>query len=244
MGGNNPLVVDEIHDLDAAVYQTVLSSFLTSGQRCTSARRVIIPDSSLGDEYLHRLIGTTQALKVAPYDTSPEPFMGSLISYVQALKHLHAQKILIDLGGSALVPMNLLKDYTGLLSAGIIDMTSVINAPDEEIFAPLIQVYRYKHFEEAIRLANNTRYGLAAGLLSDNESHYKQFYQEVRAGLINWNRPTTGAASNLPFGGVGCSGNYRPSAYFAADYCSYPIASMEQPMLSMPSQLLPGITLE
>jgi succinylglutamic semialdehyde dehydrogenase len=244
MGGNNPLVLGEVHDLDAAVYQTILSSFITSGQRCTCARRVMVPDSSLGDEFLHRLIRATQALKVAPYDTSPEPFMGTVISYVQALKNLHAQKTLIDLGGSPLMPMSLLKDYTGLLSAGIIDMTSVINAPDEEIFAPLIQVYRYKHFEDAIRLANTTRYGLSAGLLIVNESHYKQFYQKVRAGLINWNRPTTGAASSLPFGGVGCSGNNRPSAYFAADYCSYPIASMEQPVLSMPSQLLPGITME
>lgn len=111
-------------------------------------------------------------------------------------------------------------------------------------FCPLVQIYRYSHFEQAIELANQTRYGLAAGLLGDNERHYHQFYQEVRAGLINWNRPTTGAPSSLPFGGVGLSGNHRPSAYFAADYCSYPIASMEQTHLTKPDHILPGIVLE
>lgn len=244
MGGNNPLVIDEVDDLDAAVYQTILSSFITSGQRCTCARRVLIPASALGDEFLRRLIRTSQTLKVGAYDNRPEPFMGSVINHLQALRHLEAQKNLIHLGGTSLVPMELIKENTGLLSAGIIDMTAVANAPDEELFAPLMQIYRYTDFADALRLANTTRYGLSAGLLSNNEAHYQQFYKHIRAGLINWNRPTTGAASSLPFGGVGYSGNHRPSAYFAADYCSYPIASMEQSSLNRPEQLLPGITLE
>lgn len=244
MGGNNPLVIDELRDIDAAVYQTILSSYITSGQRCTSARRVIVPDSSMGDEFINRLTRIAQTIIVAPFDNTPEPFMGPVISYVQALKHVHAQKKLIELGGTNLLPMKLLAEYTGLLSPGIIDMSQVAKAPDEEIFAPLIQLYRYQHFDEAIQLANSTKYGLSAGLLGDNQGHYQRFYNEVRAGLINWNRPTTGAASSLPFGGVGCSGNHRPSAYFAADYCSYPIASMEQPVLSKPEQFLPGITME
>lgn len=140
--------------------------------------------------------------------------------------------------------MNLIAERTGLLSPGMIDMTHVKNPPDEEIFAPLVQIYRYTHFEQAITLANQTRYGLVAGLLSNNEQHYHQFYHHVRAGLINWNRPTTGAASSLPFGGVGLSGNHRPSAYFAADYCAYPVASMEHPSLTMPEHILPGIVLK
>ena len=244
MGGNNPLVIDEVSDINAAVYQTLLSSFITSGQRCTCARRVIIPNSSQGDEFLFRLIKATQTIKVGPFDKDPEPFMGPVISYLQALKHLHSQKMLNELGGTSLLSMKLLTEYTGLLSPGIIDMTQVTNPPDEELFAPFIQIYRYDHFDQALQLANKTKYGLAAGLLSDNEAHYQKFYQTVNAGLINWNRPTTGAASNLPFGGIGFSGNHRPSAYFAADYCSYPIASMEQPLLSKPEKLLPGILLE
>lgn len=244
MGGNNPLVIDEVADLNAAVYQTILSSFITSGQRCTCARRIIIPNSHQGDEFLNRLIKASKSLQVAPFDSQPEPFMGPVISHLQALKLLHAQKLLIEAGGESLLQMTLLTEYTGLLSPGIIDMTKVANPADEELFAPFVQIHRYDHFEEALQLANQTRYGLAAGLFSDHEKRYQEFYHTVRAGLINWNRPTTGAASSLPFGGVGFSGNHRPSAYFAADYCSYPIASMEQNHLAVPAQLVPGIVLE
>lgn len=244
MGGNNPLVVDEVRDLNAAVYQSLLSTLITSGQRCTCARRVIIPNTHQGDEFLKRFINACKAVKVGAFDEKPEPFMGPVISHIQALKHLHAQKRLIEMGGESLLSMTLLAEYTGLLSPGIIDMTRVANPPDEEIFAPFVQIHRYDTFDQAIQLANQTRYGLAAGLLSDKEANYHLFYQEIRAGLINWNRPTTGAASSLPFGGIGFSGNHRPSAYFAADYCSYPIASMEQPLLTAPAQLLPGIVLE
>ncbi|MFJ1267567.1 succinylglutamate-semialdehyde dehydrogenase [Legionella lytica] len=244
MGGNNPLVIDEISNINAAVYHTLLSALLTAGQRCTCARRVMIPDTVQGDAFLQSFINACKALKVGPYDQQPEPFMGPVISYDQALKHLQSQKKLLESGGESLLSMSLLAENTGLLSPGIIDMTKVSKPADEEIFAPLVQIHRYKHFDEAISLANQTRYGLAAGLLSDNEANYQSFYQKVRAGLINWNRPTTGAASNLPFGGVGFSGNHRPSAYFAADYCAYPVASMEQPLLTTPAQQLPGIILD
>lgn len=244
MGGNNPLIIDEIEDINAAVYQTLLSTLITAGQRCTCARRVMISNTTQGDRFLAHLLKACQSLKVGPYDHLPEPFMGPVISHKYALNHLLSQKLLIESGGSTLLPMKLLQENTGLLSPGVIDMTQVNNPKDEEIFAPLIQIYRYEDFSHAIDLANQTRYGLAAGLLSNNEQNYQKFYHSVRAGLINWNRPTTGAASSLPFGGVGLSGNHRPSAYFAADYCSYPVASMEQTRLTTPAELLPGIVLE
>jgi len=244
MGGNNPLVVDEVRFLNAAVYHTLISTLITSGQRCTCARRVIIPDSQQGDEFLKRFIKACKSVRIGAFDIQPEPFMGPVISHQQALKHLESQKALIQSGGESLLTMQLLADNTGLITPGIIDMSAVKNPLDEEIFAPFVQIHRYKKFDEALHLANQTRYGLAAGLLSDNEQHYQQFYQTIRAGLINWNRPTTGAASSLPFGGVGRSGNHRPSAYFAADYCAFPVASMEQSRLITPAQFLPGIVLD
>lgn len=244
MGGNNPLVIDEVSDLNAAVYHTLLSTMITSGQRCTCARRLMIPRTHQGDAFLERLIKACANLKVGPFDKQPEPFMGPVISANQAIKHLNAQKALVEKGGESLLSMKLLTQYTGLLSPGLMDMTEVKNQADEEIFAPFIQIYRYDEFDHALELANQTRYGLAAGLLSDKKENFQRFYQTVRAGLINWNRPTTGAASHLPFGGVGLSGNHRPSAYFAADYCSYPIASMEQPLLQTPEKTLPGIVLD
>ncbi|KTC97989.1 succinylglutamate-semialdehyde dehydrogenase [Legionella erythra] len=243
MGGNNPLIIDEIGDIEAAVYQTLLSSFITSGQRCTCARRLIIAQNATGDRFLDKLLAASRHLRVGDWTMQPEPFMGPVISHDHALGHLKAQDNLLQSGGKAILPMTLLKDESGLLSPGLIEMTRVSHPEDIELFAPLAQIYRYHDFDEALYLANQTRYGLAAGLLSDNAAHYQRFYQQVRAGLINWNKPTTGAASNLPFGGVGLSGNHRPSAYFAADYCSYPIASQEQEILQRPEQLLPGIFL-
>ena len=244
MGGNNPLIVDDVENMDAACYQTILSAFITAGQRCTCARRIFIKDNPQGSEFLAKLVNSSKKIKVGAFTETPEPFLGPVISHEHAMAHLHKQQQLTDAGGISLLTMSLLRENSGLLSPGIIDMTSVDNPPDEEIFAPFLQVYRYQQFDQALKMANQTQYGLAAGLLSDNAEHYQQFYHTIRAGLINWNRPTTGAAGSLPFGGVGRSGNHRPSAYFAADYCSYPVASMEQPLLHMPGQLLPGIYLE
>ena len=97
--------------------------------------------------------------------------------------------------------------------------------------------------EEAVKLANNTRYGLAAGLLSESAEEYAAFLRHVRAGIVNWNRPLTGASSAAPFGGIGASGNHRASAYYAADYCAYPQASLESATLTLPDKLSPGLTL-
>ncbi len=241
MGGNNALVIDEVKDMNAALYISLLSTLMTAGQRCTCARRLLVPESSWGDTFLKEFISTCQTIKIGPHTELPEPFMGPIIRHEHALAHLQTQQQLIDLGGKSLLKMTLLKDKTGLLSPGIIDMTKVKNPPDDEIFAPFIQVYRYKNFKDAIHLANQTRYGLVAGLISDDPNHYQMFYNSIKAGLINWNKATTGAASNLPFGGVGLSGNHRPSAYFAADYCAYPVASQEQTALKMPEKKLPGV---
>ena len=80
---------------------------------------------------------------------------------------------------------------------------------------------------EALARANATRYGLSAGLVSDDPKTWDHFIRRIRAGVVNFNRPTTGAAGDMPFGGLGASGNHRPSAYYAADYCAYPVASFE-----------------
>lgn len=241
MGGNNPLIIDEDVDTEAAVYQTLLSTLITSGQRCTCARRVFIKQGPHGDHMLAGLLQAVRSIQPADFRTQPEPFMGPVISYQHALNLLQSQLALHDAGGNSLISMRLLQKGTGMVSPGVMDMTQASDVPDEEIFGPFIQIWRYTTFEQAIALANQTRYGLAAGLFSNNPERYQQFYQGIRAGLINWNRPTTGAAGNLPFGGVGQSGNHRPSAWFAADYCAYPIASLERHQLQRPDTRLPGL---
>ena len=85
-------------------------------------------------------------------------------------------------------------------------------------------------------------YGLSAGLLADDVSDYQYFFARIRAGIVNWNKPITGASSAAPFGGIGKSGNHqRISAYYAADYCAYPVVFGRSCMpLSLPATLNPG----
>jgi succinylglutamic semialdehyde dehydrogenase len=113
------------------------------------------------------------------------------------------------------------------LTPGIIDVTEMAERPDIELFGPLLQVVRVADFELAIDEANNTRFGLSASLIGGTANQYDEFWANSRAGIVNWNAPTNGASSNAPFGGIGLSGNHRPSAYYAADYCAYPVVSSE-----------------
>lgn len=243
MGGNNPLVVEEVADLDAAVYTIIQSAFISAGQRCTCARRLLVPVGAWGDALLARLVAVASTIKVGAFDEQPAPFMGSVIS-LQAAEHLlKAQKHLIDQGAKVLLEMIQPVSEAALLTPGILDVTDVPERIDEEFFGPLLQVIRYEGFAAAIAEANNTQYGLAAGLLSDSAERYQQFLIESRAGIVNWNKQLTGAASSAPFGGVGASGNHRASAYYAADYCAYPVASLESPTLSLPATLTPGVSL-
>lgn len=241
MGGNNPLIIGQISDFNAAAYLTIQSAYVSSGQRCTCARRLIVPKGANGDQFLHLLIQKTQNIITGDYQEIPEPFIGPVISETQALKLLSDQQTLIDQGGIPLVLMKHLKPGTGFVSPALIDVTPISERADKEIFGPFLQVIRVANFEEALREANQTQYGMTAGLFSENYEEYTKFYQEIRAGVINWNTPLTGASSAAPFGGIGHSGNYRPSAYYAADYCSYPVASMEAVDLRLPSQIPPGL---
>ncbi|WP_173335999.1 succinylglutamate-semialdehyde dehydrogenase [Pseudomonas viridiflava] len=243
MGGNNPLVVDEVQDVDAAVYAVIQSAFISAGQRCTCARRLLVPQGEWGDAFLARLVAVSEAIEVGSFDQQPAPFMGSVISLDAALGLLDAQRILLAKGAVSLLEMRQPLAQSALLTPGIIDVTAVSERSDEELFGPLLQVIRYADFDAAIAEANDTHYGLAAGLLSDSEARYQQFWLESRAGIVNWNKQLTGAASSAPFGGVGASGNHRASAYYAADYCAYPVASLETGSLTLPATLTPGIRL-
>ena len=243
MGGNNPLVVDQVADVEAAVYTIIQSAFISAGQRCTCARRLLVPEGAWGDSLLTRLVEVSQRIEVGAFDQQPAPFMGSVISLQAARALMDAQEVLLGSGAVALLEMSQPDSNAALLTPGIIDVTEVSERSDEELFGPLLQVIRYADFDAAIAEANNTAFGLAAGLLSDSEARYQQFWLESRAGIVNWNKQLTGAASSAPFGGIGASGNHRASAYYAADYCAYPVASLETPTLALPTALTPGVRL-
>lgn len=224
MGGNNALIVDENVNIETAAQVAVRGAFLSAGQRCTCTRRLIVIESSQTDDSLKAITELSERLIVGkPFD-EPAPFMGPVINTSAAKNILNAQAMLLELGGQELLKSKPLDSYGCLLSPAIIDLTGVNDVPDEEWFGPLLQVYRVKDLDEAIQLANQTQYGLAAGLVSDDETHIQKFKRKIRAGVVSVNAPTAGASSALPFGGIGASGNHRASAYYAADYCAWPQA--------------------
>ncbi|BFG73888.1 succinylglutamate-semialdehyde dehydrogenase [Paraburkholderia terrae] len=241
MGGNNPLVVAPVADLDAAVHHTIQSAFLSAGQRCTCARRIFVPNDAFGDQFLARLVEVSSRIAVGEYNADPQPYMGAVISARAAARLVEAQERLIADGAKPLLKMEQRDPKLGFVSPAILDVTNVTNLPDEEHFGPLAQIVRYGSFDDAISGANDTEFGLSAGLLADDEALWTHFQRAIRAGIVNWNRPTNGASSAAPFGGTGRSGNNRPSAYYAADYCAYPMASVESAQLQMPASVSPGL---
>lgn len=241
LGGNNPLVVHDVADARAAAYWTIQSAYITTGQRCTCARRLIVPKGN--DTYIAALVEMTQSLRIGRYSDTPEPFMGCLISNAEAEKLLGAQQDFLKNGAKALVEMKRLNAERPFVSPALLDVTEVRNRQDREWFGPLLQLIRVSDMDEAIEEANKTQYGLSSGIFTDHRETYEQFLTHVRAGVVNWNRPLTGSSGNLPFGGVGASGNHRPAAYFAADYCAYPVASNEAETLVIPAAPSPGIVL-
>ncbi|GGA63933.1 N-succinylglutamate 5-semialdehyde dehydrogenase [Neiella marina] len=242
MGGNNPLIVAGVSDIDAAVHDIVQSAFISAGQRCTCARRLLLPSNEQGDAIMARLLEVTKQIVVDRHDADSQPFMGCVISAQAADAVLAAQDKLLSLGAKALLKGERLALGDAFVSPAIIDVTNVEECPDEEYFGPLLQVYRYHAFDDALAIANNTRFGLSAGLLADDGELYEVFFRHIRAGIVNWNRPITGASSAAPFGGIGDSGNHRASAYYAADYCAYPVASVEAESCQLPANLSPGLT--
>ncbi len=225
LGGNNPLIVWPPFDAAAAANLIVHSAFATSGQRCSCARRLIVPDSTEGKAVTDRLVELMGSIAVGAATQTPEPFMGPLANAISAERAMNFEAGLISRGAVQIVP---LKRDGALVHPGLIDVTN-IETPDEELFGPLLQIYRVADFEHALDVANATRFGLAGGLISDDPELWERVKIQMRAGVLNWNRPTTGASGALPFGGPGLSGSLRPGAYYAADYVAYPVASQIAP---------------
>lgn len=241
MGGNNPLVVAPVDHLDAAVHHAIQSAFISAGQRCSCARRILVPHGTFGERFIERFVEVASKLLIDVYDAAPQPFMGAVISAHAAARLVAAQDGLLARGARPLLTLVQRNPALGFVSPAVLDVSDVRELPDEEYFGPFVQIIRYANFDEAIERANDTRYGLAAGLLAADEQAWQRFSREIRAGFISWNRPTNGAPSAAPFGGIGHSGNHRASAYYAADYCAYPLASMESAQLQMPESLAPGL---
>lgn len=237
LGGNNPLIAWPPVDPSAAANLIAHSAYATSGQRCSCARRLIVAQGADGDAIVDALAALIPQIAVGPATQTPEPFMGPLVNAHAADRAVKFEQGLVALGGKPIVPV---KRDGAFVHPGLIDVTG-LTPPDEELFGPILQLYRVGDFDHALDVANATRFGLAGGLISDDAALWTRVKQELRAGVLNWNRPTTGASGAMPFGGPGLSGSLRPSAYYAADYVAYPVATqLAEKATAIPAAGLPS----
>jgi len=227
MGGNNPLLVWDAGEAALVARQVLLSAFLTAGQRCTCARRLILPVGAEGDAVLAALQAQLHELRVGHHADEPEPFYGPLADRAAADAVVGHAESLLGSGAVALRALERSERHPALLRPGLIDVGPLDAPPDEECFGPLLQVERHDDFDAAVAACNRTRYGLSAGLISRRRELCERFISEVRAGVVNWNRQTTGASGRLPFGGLAASGNHRPAGWSIVDAVSDPVASLE-----------------
>ena len=234
MGGNNPIVVIDTPLVTDAAVLVIQSAFLSAGQRCTAARRLIVK-ASMYDALVSEVKKLADRIVYDHPFADPVPFMGPVIDNNAADQLTESFLYLLSNGGRAIKHMQRPHEELPFVSPAIIDVTALKDRPDVELFGPLLQVVKVDDFDAAIAEANNTRFGLSASLVGGSPQDCNRFWANVRAGIINWNRPTSGASSKAPFGGLGLSGNHRPAAFYAADYCAYPVASteMDQPRATL-----------
>ncbi len=231
MGGNNPAIVMSDADLYQAVVEVTRCAFNTTGQRCTSTRRLIV-HKDVADTVVPAVIKAASNLLVGDPRASEPVFMGPIISEGALDSVLKFQERLAETGGRVLMESTRIADRDGwYITPGIVHVDRfAIDTDDcgcdEEVFGPLLRISVVDSFEEAITQANATKYGLSASIFTADETLKQRFVAECRSGCLNINCGTAGASSKLPFGGLGQSGNHRPAGAFAHDYTAYPVASM------------------
>lgn len=232
LGGNNPVVVDATADPVSVANHVSYSAFVSSGQRCTCARRAVFVKGSDADRQLEALIAKTHSLTPGMPRDAIQPDLGPLVSADAAIAVKNTYDELIAMGCHSIIPLSIDSDHPSLVSPAIVDASKLSRDQaavlgSMEWFGPLLVIFQASSLEEAFQIAAKTPYGLAASLLGGNRDDFQRFVDQVGAGVVNWNGPTTGAAGNLPFGGRGYSGNHRPAGYFAIDFCNEPVSSIE-----------------
>ncbi len=251
MGGNNAALVMPDADLKQAAIECVRAAFVTTGQRCTCTRRVIVHES-IAEEFMALVVHLTRALRVGdPVDgVGGEPaFMGPIIREEARRAVLRFQEDLVAGGGRVVVEGSAISHPSGghYLGPSIVRVPgfSMSDDPrrdcgcDIEVFGPILRVATCGSLGRGIEQVNATRYGLAASIFTRSTEAAREFLGAARAGCVNVNTGTAGASGKLPFGGVGWSGNHRPAGAYSADYCAYPVASMVVEGPEAP--LLPGM---
>jgi succinylglutamic semialdehyde dehydrogenase len=188
MGGNNALVIHDIKDVQTAAFIAVQSAFLSAGQRCTCARRLILtPDAPTG--VLDLICQIASELRIGSYTDSPAPYMGPLIHSAAVEQALRRYEALLAHGAKPLLEMSAIDGPGSFVRPGIVKMPAQEIGDEHECFAPFLQVYHADSLSQAIGICNDSHFGLSASLLCQSKADYELFFQSVKAGVINWNAP-------------------------------------------------------
>jgi aldehyde dehydrogenase (NAD+) len=220
MGGKNALVVLDDADLDEAVTGALWGGFSTAGQRCTASSRLVV-DRRVADEVVEALVEKMRALVVGD-GLDPDTNVGPLINAKQ-LDRVHSYTgIGIDEGAKLVIGGEKLGEELGggyFYAPTLFDHAGPeMRIAQEEIFGPTITVIRVDGFDEAMAVANGTRYGLSSAIYTQDTTRALRAVGELRAGLVYLNAPTIGSEIHLPFGGVKDTGNgHRESGTAAID---------------------------
>ncbi|MGZ0746138.1 aldehyde dehydrogenase family protein [Haloparvum sp. AD34] len=221
MGGKNNVVITEEADLDIAVHSAVMSSFKTTGQRCVSSERLVV-HTDVYDEFKERFVDVAEDVAVGdPLDE--DTFMGPLI------EEEHVDKVTSYNELAKEEDVNVLVDRTELPDEEIpeghedgnwvgpfvyeADPDADLRCTHEEVFGPHVALLEYEgDVERAVEIQNDTDYGLAGAVISEDYRQINYFRDRAEVGLAYGNLPCIGAEVQLPFGGVKKSGNGYPSA--------------------------------
>ena len=243
MGGKNAAIVLRDADLDKAIYDALFSAFVSAGQRCTAASRLIVEGPPQRADAVAARIAALAGRLCIGHPLDEGVFMGPLASE-QALdrfeKGVRAASAETVLEPRRLSPRGLRGCYVSP-SVHRVRQRSGTPYEREELFGPDLAVYHAAGAEEAVEIANATDYGLAASVHTASRESFERCLSALQCGVVNWNAPTVGASGRLPFGGLKRSGNHRPAALFSTLYCAAPVAVLHgEPRLD-PAKLAPGV---
>lgn len=243
MGGKNATLVWKDADMQKAIYESLIGSFVSAGQRCSCTSRIILHKSIAGD-FLEKFYQAAKKLEVGYWKENP--FMGPLINSKSLDTYLRFQEIAVREGSEKIMRGKQLelpkKGYyvsPSIYKVNEVNKNSIYQK--NEIFGPNVAVYTVEDLDEALQINNSTGYGLVTSIFTKDKMVYNQVLQKARSGLVNWNRTTNGASSKLPFGGRDKSGNDRPTSTFAVYYCTVPVACLEDETAFDAKNILPGM---
>lgn len=221
LGGKNAVIVMEDADVDLAVNGVVIGAFSLSGQRCTATSRAIVSEK-IYDQFIEKLLAKTVKLKIGPgsdptSDVTPiinEKQKDRIMRYIEQAKK---DKLKILIGGELLKGGDYDKGY--YIKPTIIEgATMDMEIAREEIFGPVLLVFKAASYEEAIKMHNAAPYGLSASLFTRDINRSFSFFDDIESGVCYINAPTYGSETHMPFGGVKKSGlGYREAGWAAIE---------------------------